>query len=94
LDEDMNWKFARELRERGMVDATSVYELGYANQGLKDGALIKRLATEHEPCVLVVWDNKMTKGHRQELLHFGLTLAVIDREADRRGSTTSSTTAT
>jgi hypothetical protein len=63
LDEDMNWKFARELRERGMADATSVYELGYANQGLKDGALIKRLATEHEPCVLVVWDNKMTMGH-------------------------------
>jgi len=39
LDEDMNWKFARELRERGMVDATSVYELGYANQGLKEGLL-------------------------------------------------------
>jgi hypothetical protein len=53
-----------------MLDATSVYELGYANQSVKDGALIKKLATEHEPCVLVAWDNKMTKGHRQEL---GLT---------------------
>lgn len=81
----MNWKLARELCQRGFRDATSVRGLGLANQKVKDGALIKRLARHHEPCVLVAWDNKMSRGHRQELDHFGLTLAVVDKYADRGG---------
>jgi len=85
LDEDMNWKLARELCQRGFRDATSVRGLGLANQNVKDGALIKGLAEHHEPCLLVAWDNKMYRNHRQELDHFALTLAVIDKYADRGG---------
>jgi len=29
----------------------------------------------------VVWDNKLVHGHRQELEHFGLTIAILDQQA-------------
>jgi hypothetical protein len=79
----MNWKLAGELRRRGMADATSVYELELLEK--KDGALIKALAESFEPCVLVTWDNKMTSNHEAELRHFALTLAIIDKSAERGG---------
>ncbi len=58
-------------------------ELGF--EGTKDGALIKALAEGLERRVLVVWDNKLPRGHREELLHFRLTVAVVDRYGDRGG---------
>ena len=81
LDEDINWKLAKELRRRGLRNASSNKELELVEK--KDGALIKALAAEHEPCVLVAWDNKMHLSHAQALNHFGLTLAVIDKYAKR-----------
>jgi hypothetical protein len=81
LDEDMNWKLSKELRRRGLRDATSNNGLGLLEK--KDGALIKVLAENHEPCVLVAWDNKMHKSHAAELQHFSLTLAIVDKDADR-----------
>jgi hypothetical protein len=81
----MNWKLSKELRRRGLRDATSNSGLGLLQK--KDGALIKALSEEHEPCVLVAWDNKMHLSHAAELLHFGLTLAVIDKKANRGGLT-------
>jgi hypothetical protein len=83
IDEDMNWKLTLELRQRGFRDAASNRQLDLL--GLKDGQLIKRLATEHEPCVLVVWDNKLPESHRRELDHFKLTVAVIDKRRGRDG---------
>ncbi len=83
LDEDMNHRLAHELTRRGL-DATSMRDLGLANQGIKDGALLKALSS-HSTLVLVTWDNKMVKGHRSQLLHFGTTLAVVDRSADHGG---------
>src|SRR4051794_3632152 len=77
LDEDINWKLAKELRRRGYRDATSNSELQLL--GKKDGAVIKALAEHHEPCVLVAWDNKIVKSHAAELQHFGLTVAVVDK---------------
>jgi hypothetical protein len=79
----MNYKLARELCRRGL-DATSVKQLGLANKGTKDGALFKALANL-APCVLVAWDSKMALSHRSELDHFGITLAVVDRYANRGG---------
>src|SRR4051794_14097327 len=76
----MNWKLAAELRKRGLP-ASSNKELGLLAK--KDGALIKALSETYEPCVLVVWDNKMHLSHARELLHFDLTLAVVDEKADR-----------
>ena len=64
-----------------MRNASSNKELALLEK--KDGALIKALAEEHEPCVLVAWDNKMHLSHAQALDHFGLTLAVIDQKAKR-----------
>jgi len=81
LDEDINWKLAKELRCRGLRKSSSNKELELL--GKKDGALIKALAEEHEPCVLVAWDNKMHLSHAQTLDHFGLTLAVVDKHAKR-----------
>jgi hypothetical protein len=81
LDEDINWKLAKELRCRGLRTASSNRELDLL--GKKDGQLIKVLAEQHEPCVLVAWDNKMHLSHAEALKHFGLTLAVIDRKAER-----------
>jgi hypothetical protein len=80
IDEDASHKLSRELVLRGM-DATSVFGLGWANQGIKDGALIKKLAERGVPCVLVAWDNKLPYAHRGQLDHFGITLAVIDKKA-------------
>ena len=77
----MNWKLAKELRCRGMRDATSNKELDLL--GKKDGALIKALAAQHEPCVLVAWDSKMAVAHAAELRHFSLTVAVVDKKAKR-----------
>lgn len=85
LDEDMNWKLAKELQRRGLLNATSNKELELL--GKKDGALIKALSQSHEPCVLVAWDNRMMKAHAAELQHFGLTVAVVDKKADRGGLT-------
>jgi hypothetical protein len=81
----MNWKLTLELHQRGFPDATSIRQLDLL--GLKDGQVIKALATEHEPCVLVAWDNKLAESHRQELEHFGLTVAVIDKRRGRDGLT-------
>jgi hypothetical protein len=81
----MNWKLSKELRRRGL-HATSVHELGLANQATKDGALYKALA-EREPCVLIAWDNRMVSSHREALLHHGTTLSVIDKRAERGGRT-------
>ncbi len=85
LDEDINWKLMLELRQRGFRDATSNMDLGLL--GLKDGQVIKRLASDYEPCVLVAWDNKLPDSHRQVLRHFGLTVAVIDKRKGRDGLT-------
>jgi hypothetical protein len=63
IDEDMNWKLTLELHQRGFPDATSIRQLDLL--GLKDGQVIKALTTEHEPCVLVVWDNKLAESHRR-----------------------------
>lgn len=52
-----------------------------------DGELIKTLAENHEPCTLIAWDNKMHLSHAETLDHFGLTLAVVDKYADRGGLT-------
>jgi hypothetical protein len=82
IDEDMNWKLARELRRRGMI-AKAVKELGL--HGLKDGALIKALAELNERCVLVTYDGKMPFSHRAQLDHFGTTLAVVGRRTKRDG---------
>lgn len=81
LDEDINWKLAKELRCRGMRYTTTNHELELLKAA--DTQLIKALAEQHEPCVLVSWDNKMVRSHAQALDHFGLTLAVVDRYADR-----------
>jgi hypothetical protein len=81
LDEDINWKLAKELRRRGLRNAVSNRELELL--GMKDGQLIKALAGKYEPCVLVAWDNKMHLAHAEVLRHFGLTLAVIDQYAER-----------
>jgi hypothetical protein len=81
LDEDINWKLAKELRYRGLRAASSNKDLHLL--GKKDGALIKALAEQHEPCVLVAWDNKMHLSHAHALDHFDLTLAVVDKYADR-----------
>lgn len=81
LDEDINWKLAKELRCRGLRKTSSNKELGLLEK--KDGALIKALSEQYEPCVLVAWDNKMPLSHAQALDHFGLTLAVIDQKAKR-----------
>lgn len=81
----MNWRLAQQLRQRG-YDGTSVRELDLANKSIKDGALCKALAGIIEvPFVLVAWDNKMHKSHRAQLDHFGITLAVVDKYADRGG---------
>jgi hypothetical protein len=80
LDEDINWKLSRELQKRGMA-ATSHYKLDLLSKD--DSLIIKTLAESHEPCVLVAWDNKLHLNHAAALLHFGLTLAVIDKYADR-----------
>jgi hypothetical protein len=77
----MNWKLARELARRGLRNATSLFSLGL--DGLDDGQVIKGLAEKHEPCVLVTWDNKMHLSHAEALRHFGLTLAVVDKYAQR-----------
>ncbi len=77
----MNWKLSKELRRRGLRAATSLEELEL--RSLLDGELIKTLSQQHEPCVLVAWDNKMHLSHAQTLDHFGLTLAVVDKYADR-----------
>jgi hypothetical protein len=77
LDADINWKLAHELRKRGRADATALRLEGMDH--LKDGALLKALAEDFEPFVLVTWDNKMQYAHRAELAHFGSTLAVVNR---------------
>lgn len=81
LDEDINWKLAKELRRRGLRNAASNRELELL--GKKDGQLIKALAERHEPCVLIAWDNKMHLAHAEVLRHFDLTLAVVDQYAER-----------
>jgi hypothetical protein len=77
LDADINWKLAHELRRRGREDATALRIEGLDD--LKDGAVLKALARDYEPCVLVTWDNKMPRAHEAELKHFGSTLAVVNR---------------
>jgi hypothetical protein len=79
LDEDINWKLAAELRRRGRMDATAIYIEKI--DGKKDGALLKALATGYEPCILVTWDNKLSKVHSAEIEHHGNTIAVVDRAA-------------
>ena len=73
----MNWKLAHELRKRGRGDTTALRLEGL--ETLKDGALLKRLTSEFEPCVLATWDNKMPYVHRAELEHHGATVAVVSR---------------
>jgi hypothetical protein len=77
LDADINWKLAHELRRRARVEATALRLEGLAK--LKDGAVLKALATDFEPCVFVTWDNKMAKVHAAELRHHRSTLAVVNR---------------
>jgi hypothetical protein len=77
LDEDINWKLAAELKRRGRLDATAIYIEKI--DGKKDGALLKTLAAGYEPCVLVTWDNKLSKVHSAEIAHHGNTIAVVDR---------------
>lgn len=81
LDEGINWKLAKELCRRGLRKTISVFDLNL--NGKVDGQVIKALAEEHEPCVLVTWDNKMHLSHAQTLDHFDLTLAVVDGNAKR-----------
>lgn len=82
LDGDINWKLSLELRRRGRRDATAVRPLGF--EDLKDAALFKALAADHEPFVLVTWDNRMPRVHAAELEHHGTTLAVVDSAARLR----------
>jgi predicted nuclease of predicted toxin-antitoxin system len=77
IDADISWKLARELRRRARADATALREIGLDE--LKDGAVLKALAANFEPCVLVTFDNKMPKAHAKELRHHGSTLAVVNR---------------
>jgi hypothetical protein len=77
LDADINWKLAHELRRRHRADATALRLEGLDH--LKDGAVLKALAADFEPCVFVTWDNKMPKVHAAELRHHRATLAVINR---------------
>jgi hypothetical protein len=77
LDADINWKLAHELRSRGRTDATALRIEGI--DSLKDGAVLKTLAAEYDPCIFVTWDNKMFKAHAAELRHHGSTLAVVSR---------------
>lgn len=65
-------------RGAGRADATSV--LKSQLNGKKDGALIKALSEDREPCVLVTWDNRMPMAHRAAPKHFGVTLAIVDRK--------------
>lgn len=76
LDEDISWKLAQQLHGRGRPNATGV--IPEKLKELKDGALLRRLALDYEPCVLVTWDNKMPVAHRADLDHHGTTLAVVD----------------
>jgi hypothetical protein len=84
LDEDIGWKLMQQLRGRGRADATAVIPEGLRE--LKDGALVKRLAHDYEPFVLVTWDNKMPVAHREALEHHGTTLAVVDQAWFRRNA--------
>jgi hypothetical protein len=72
----MDWKLAQQLHGRGRADATAVIPEGLKES--KDGALVKRLALDYEPFVLVTWDNRMPLAHRAELEHHGTTLAIVD----------------
>jgi len=72
----MTWKLAQQLHGRGRLDATAVIPEGL--QGLLDGPLIRKLAADYEPCVLVTWDNKMPLVHRAVLDRCRTTLAVVD----------------
>lgn len=66
----------QQLHGRGRADATAVIPEGL--KASKDGALVKRLARDYEPFVLVTWDNKMPVAHREALEHHGTTLAIVD----------------
>ncbi len=81
LDADINWKLAHELRRRGRPDATALRI--EALDELKDGAALKALASDFDPCVFVTWDNKMPKVHGAELRHHDSTLAVVNRTGFR-----------
>jgi hypothetical protein len=86
IDEDCNWKIAPELTARG-YDATSSEQLGLAGRNVKDPIWLYILARWHTPYVLITFDNKMPRRHRDELLKRNTTLAVIDSKADRKGRT-------
>jgi hypothetical protein len=77
LDEDINWKLAAELKRRGRTDATAIYLEKI--DGKKDGALLKVLASDYEPCVLVTWDNNLPMVHAAEIAHHRNTVAVVNR---------------
>jgi hypothetical protein len=77
IDADINWRLARELQRRARTDATALRDIGLDE--LKDGAVLKALAVDYEPCVFVTWDNKMPKAHAEELRHHRSTLAVVNR---------------
>lgn len=45
-----------------------------------DPALFVRITELNEPVVLVTYDNKMPDEHREEVLAYKMTLAIIDKD--------------
>ncbi|MGH3071493.1 MAG: hypothetical protein ACRDNB_04375 [Gaiellaceae bacterium] len=87
IDEDLNWKIAIELRARGYLDTTSAEEWGVAGRSVKDPLWLYIIERSNVPSVLVTFDNKMPRVHKDAILKQHSTLAVIDSKADRQGLT-------
>ena len=75
----MPWRIAEELAARGYRDATSPHQLGDAD--IKDPPLLRLIHDEHEPAVLVTFDNKLPLQHASLIARYGTTLAIIDKDA-------------
>jgi hypothetical protein len=86
LDEDVNWKIAPELVARG-YDASSSEQMGLAGRRVKDPVWLYILSRQPVPCVLVSFDNKMARRHRDDLIKRQSTIAWVDSKAPRGGLT-------
>jgi len=77
IDEDLDHRIARDLRERGRK-ATSHKTLGTTH--LLDGEMLERLAVLDYPWVLVTGDDAMPAEHAATIARIGATIATIDGE--------------